>query len=422
MFKKVASLLLAVLMLVSVTALFASCGDEEDTVDLRVGVILVGDETEGYTLAHMNGIETAVKNIKEETGKTVDISYKKSIPESDAVGTNAKDLIASGCSVIISNSYGHQYYFGDLIEKNPDVTFVAMTGDLAAKSGLKNYKNAFTDVYESRYLSGIVAGKKLAELIAAEKLSADNMDGDNYKIGYVGAYDYAEVVSGYTAFFLGIKSVVPNVVMTVKYTNSWFHPEREAAAAEFLMAQGCVIIGQHADSTGAPEAIQKALKAGKSVYSVGYNVDMIPAAPDAALTSATNNWSVYYEYLFTQALEGKEVATDWAEGLDKDAVAITELNPKSVAAGTQEAVNAAIAALKDGSLKVFDCSKFTKNGEHITTYTAGFWDSASESWVVLDEAIKTEGGITYFDESVLHSAPYFDIRIDGITEIGFEAN
>lgn len=99
------------------------------------------------------------------------------------------------------------------------------------------------------------------------------------KIGYVGAYNYAEVVSGYTAFFLGIRSIVPNVTMEVMYTNSWFDIDKEGAAAEALVAKGCVIIGQHADSTGAPAAVQKLQDAGTICYSIGYNIDMLPTAP-----------------------------------------------------------------------------------------------------------------------------------------------
>lgn len=421
--KKFLSILLVLVMVVSSLAVLNSCGgnDEGKTDDkgeakksLSVGVILVGDETEGYSLAHMNGIEDAVKAL-EEKGYDIDIQYKKKVGEDETVESNAKDLIANGCSLIITNSYGHQFHFNTVIEDYPDVQFVSMTGDLAAGSGLANYANAFTNIYESRYVSGVAAGLKIKALLddgtLNEKDYPDAFDKDgNIKVGYVGAYAYQEVVSGYTAFYLGIKSVVENVAMTVKYTNSWFSEEREAAVAEYLMSEGCVIIGQHADSTGAPSAVQKALKDGsKLCFSIGYNVSMLDAAPDAAITSATNNWGVYYTELFTNVIEGKEVPTNWAKGYVEGAVATTDLGT-AAAEGTAEKLEEVRAAIIDGSLKVFDCSKFTVGGKTLTTYTDAYQMDGQE-------CLKTENGVTYFEESTLRSAPYFDIRIDGITEI-----
>ena len=233
------------------------------------------------------------------------------------------------------------------------------------------------------------------------------------KIGYVGAYNYAEVVSGYTAFFLGVQSVYPNVAMEVMYTNSWFDIDKEGAAAE-----GSVIIGQHADSTGAPAATQKQKDAGKICYSVGYNIDMLETAPTAALTSATNVWEVYYEYLFKSMMDGENPATNWSEGYNEGAVAITDLGPE-VAEGTAEKVAEVEAALKDGSLHVFDTSKFTVNGETVTTAPIDltFYDYSTGTPVAVYQG-DTEEAITdgYFSESTLRSAPYFSLRIDGITE------
>lgn len=418
--KKFLAILLALALVLSLAACGSGgkepkSGDDADAAkSIKVGAILVGDETEGYTLAHMNGMEEAVEALKAE-GYNVTLEYKKKVPEDTSVETNANNLIASGCDIIITNSYGHQFNFGSVIEQNPDVTFVAMTGDMAAGANLPNYFNAFTKVFESRYVSGVVAGMKLKSLLDSGELNKtdypNSYDGENIKIGYVGAFNYAEVVSGYTAFYLGLKSIVPNVTMTVKYTNSWFSEEREAAVGEFLMNQGCVIIGQHADSTGAPAAVQKAHTAGTNTmcYSVGYNVDMLDVAPDVVLTSASNNWEVYYETLFRAVLDGEPVPQDWAEGYSEDAVYITDLG-SACADGTAEAVEETIAAIKDGSIKVFDCSTFTVDGKNLTSYTGAYGMNDAE-------AIVNENGVYYFDESSLRAAPYFDIRIDGITEI-----
>ena len=374
----------------------------------KIGVILVHDENTGYDFAHIEGIKKAAAavGISEDN-----IIFKYNISEDETCYDTATDLVEQGCTYIFSDSYGHQSYMKQAAEENPTVVFTSMTGDMAAASGLKNYKNAFNHTYQSRYVSGVVAGMKLAELVAADKVPAGSIDSDgNIKIGYVGAYPYAEVVSGYTAFYLGVKSVVKNVAMSVTYTNSWYDPTSEAEAANSLISSGCIILSQHADSTGAPAAVQAAFEAGTTAYCVGYNIDMLTVAPDAALTSAQNDWSVFYTYAFTQILAGKELATDWAEGYNSGAVHISALG-KSCAEGTADKVAEVEGKLKDGSLQVFDTANFTVGGKAVTSYLAIDKDGDFKG----DEGEAIEGGIFY--ESKLRSAPYFGLRIDGITEL-----
>ena len=290
-----------------------------------------------------------------------------------------------------------------------------MTGDFAALTGLDNFKNAFTNVYESRYVAGVVAGMKLQELVESGTLTPETQpnsftaDG-KVKIGYVGAYPYAEVVSGYTAFFLGLQSIVPDIAMQVQYTNSWFNITAENEAAKALIADRCIIVSQHADSTGAPAACQEALDAGTTVYCVGYNVDMLAVAPTAALTSPTNVWEVFYEYAFNAVMNGESFDTNWSQGYEADAVKLTPLG-ESCAPGTQEKVDETIAAIKDGSLHVFDTSKFTVGGETVTSAFAT--DTDGDFTPDADEAI-FDG---YYHESYFQAAPSFQLRIDGITEL-----
>ena len=408
--KKLIALVLAAMLCMAACAALAA--------DLKIGAVMLGDETEGYTLAHMEGIKQAAA----ELGLSDSIVWKYKVPEDQTCYDSALDLVGQGCNLIISNSYGHQSYMALAAEEYPDVTFVAMTGDFAALSGLDNLKNAFTKVYQSRYVSGVVAGMKLAEMLGDGTLSAEkqpnSFDADgNVKIGYVGAYNYAEVVSGYTAFFLGIRSIVPNVTMEVMYTNSWFDIDKEGAAAEALVAKGCVIIGQHADSTGAPAAVQKLQDAGTICYSIGYNIDMLDTAPTAALTSATNVWKVYYKELFEGAQAGS-IPQDWCKGYEDGAVAITELGPE-VADGTAEKVAEVEAALKDGSLHVFDTSKFTVDGKEVTSAPIDltYYDFSTGSPVAVYQG-ETKEAISdgYFHEGELRAAPTFALRIDGIIE------
>lgn len=408
--KKVISLLLLAALMV---LCFASCSG--DSKDFKIGVILIGDEGEGYTKAHMDGIKAAVAALGLNESQ---ILWRKSVPETADCSNAAEDLVDKGCGLVISNSFGHQNYMQEVAEKHSDVTFIAMTGNYAAISGIPNFCNAFTKIYESRYVSGVVAGMKIKQLIEEEKLKDDNYDADgNVKVGYVGAYPYEEVVSGYTAFYLGIKSVVSNVVMDVQYTSEWFHYDYEQSAASLLINKGCVIIGQHADSEGAPGACEKALKDGKVVYSVGYNVDMLTNAPTAALTSATNNWKVYYQYAIKKVMDGEKLDQNWAKGYSDGAVDITKLGT-SVAPGTQEAVDAAVKGIKDGTIKVFDTNNFTVGGEKVTSNIVdlSYINFATGEVVFEGQKVETvvDGAVV---ESHFRSAPYFSLRIDGITEL-----
>ena len=430
--KKFLALLLTLVMALSLVACGSSgeenTGDTTDdstteetgggAADVKIGLICVHDINSGYDAAHIEGLTTAC----EELGITANaddpansqVIFRYNIPEDETCYDAAVDLAEEGCNIIFSDSYGHQMYMQQAATDYPDVTFVACTGDLAANSGLDNYKNIFPYTYESRYVSGVVAGMKLKELMDAGTVT-------DPKVGYVGAYPYAEVVCGYTAFLLGIQSQVPEAHMDVQYTNSWYDPVAEGEAANALMARGCVIIGQHADSTGAPSAVQAQKDAGSVVYSVGYNIDMLSVAPTAALTSAQNNWSVLYRDTLEKFINGEEIPVDFAVGASEDAVMISKLGPEC-AEGTQEAVDAAWAGIKDGSLKVFDTSKFTCQPSTDGSYqvdadghvTSAFGlDSDGDYVNDTGEAI-VDGA---FQESVLRSAPYFSLRIDGITEL-----
>ena len=382
-------------------------GDSTDSPDIKIGVILIHDENSGYDVAHIDGITQACENLGIDMAN---VSFKYNIAEDSNCYDAAADLADSGCDIIFSDSYGHQAFMLQAAQDFPDITFVACTGDQAGVAGQDNLKNIFPYTYESRYVSGVVAGMKLKELLDSGAITEP-------KVGYVGAYPYAEVVSGYTAFFLGIQSIVPEATMEVQYTNSWYDQAKEAETANALMANGCVIIGQHADSTGAPSAVQAEHDKGKEVYSVGYNIDMLSVAPDAALTSSQNVWYVLYQDILEKFLAGEEIPSDFACGYAEGAQTISPLGP-ACAEGTQEAVDAAWAGLKDGTLNIFDTSKFTVDGKTIDSYEVNFSiiDFTTGDVVFEGPTVDViENGV--FQESVHRAAPYFDLRIDGITEL-----
>ncbi|WP_058484975.1 BMP family ABC transporter substrate-binding protein [Defluviitalea phaphyphila] len=363
--------------------------------DFKVGVVYIGDENEGYTEAHMKGIDS----MQEALGLSDEqIIEKTNIPENETCYDAIVDLAEQGCDIIFTTSFGHEDYTIQAASEYPDIQFAHATGYQAAASGLDNICNYFTDVYEARYVAGVVAGLKLNEMIADGIITEDEC-----KIGYIGAYPYAEVVSGYTAFFLGVRSVCETATMEVQYTNSWADMTLEKETAEALIADGCVLISQHADTTGGATACEA-----NGVPIVGYNVDMTSVAPNTALTSAANNWGVYYTYAVKTVMEGGKLPADWSEGFAEGAVSITELNENIVPEGTAEKVAEVEEAIKSGELHVFDTSTFTINGSSIEDLMETDENYAKYKEYVFDG---------YFHESELKSAPSFDLRIDGITEL-----
>ena len=392
--KKIVSLVLVLAMALICSAAFAEGGIPADQI--KVGYIYIGDENEGYTAAHYEG----AKEMMAELGLSEDqVIIKWNIPETEEAYDAAVDLAEAGCNIIFANSFSFESYVIQAASEYPDVQFCHATGFQAASCGLSNMHNYFTSIYEARYVSGVVAGLKLNAMIADGTITEDTC-----KIGYVGAFPYAEVISGYTSFFLGVRSVCPSATMDVKFTNSWASFDLEKEAAEALVAQDCVLIAQHADTTGAPTACQAL-----GVPCVGYNVSMNEVAPDSALTSSSNNWGIYNTYAVKSVIDGTPIDVDWCQGLAQGAVLITELNEKTVAEGTADKVAEVEAAIIDGSTHVFDTATFTVGGEKLEDLIASNADYAKY------EAYVSDG---YFHESELASAPAFDIAIDGITMLG----
>ena len=367
----------------------AASGEGVAKEDLKVGFIYIGDENEGYTAAHYAG----AKAMQEKLGLTDDqLIIKWTVPEDETCYDAAVDLADQGCNIIFANSFGLEPYMLQAAEEFPEVEFCHATGYQAKGSGLPNMHNYFTSVYESRYVSGVVAGLKLNQMIEEGTITEDTA-----KVGYVGAFPYAEVISGYTSFFLGVRSVCPSATMDVTYTNSWASFDLEKEAAEALIADNCVLISQHADTTGAATACEAA-----GVPIVGYNISMIATAPTQALTSASIDWAPYVTYAVQSVIDGTPIDADWCHGYAEGADKITELNEKAIAPGTAEKVKEVESAIIDGSLHVFDTSTWTVEGKTKDTYEKDGNEYISDG---------------YFHESEFASAPSFDILIDGITDL-----
>ena len=413
--KKLLAILLTVAMFVTV---FAGCGaantnsdSDKSGLDVKIGFIFLHDENSTYDLNFINAAKAAVKNL----GLTDDqVIMKTNIPESNEAYEAAADLADSGCDIVFADSFGHEDFIIQAAKEYTDVQFCHATGTKAHTEGLSNYHNAFASIYEGRYLAGIAAGMKLNEMIAAGKFTADAA-----KIGYVGAFTYAEVISGYTSFYLGAKSVCPTVTMDVQFTGSWYDEALEKEAAELLIQKGAKLVSQHADSMGAPTACETA-----GIPNVSYNGSTQTACPNTFIVSSRIDWTPYFEYIINCVAKGEAIAADWCKGIEDGSVALTDVNESVAAEGTQAAIDDAKAKLASGDLHVFDITNFTvtvtdklnvnatvdANGQ-LTGYKA---DVDTDAAYTADTEVIKDG---YFHESEYRSAPYFDIRIDGITTL-----
>ena len=404
--------ILAILMAIAMVFSFAACGTKKDGGEtekkLKVGFIFLHDENSTYDNNFLIGAEEACKKLG------VEMITKKNIPEQNACYDAAAELVDSGCSVIFADSFGHEDFMIKAAKDFTNVQFCHATGTKAHTENLPNFHNAFASIYEGRYLAGVAAGLKLNEMIAAGKFKAEEA-----KMGYVGAFTYAEVISGYTSFYLGAKSVCPTVTMDVQFTGSWYDETLEKEAANTLIQKGCKLISQHADSMGAPTACETA-----GIPNVSYNGSTVSQCPNTFIVSSRINWEPYFEYMIKCVQDGKAIDTDWTGDLGTGSVVLTDVNGQAAAANTQAELDKVKAQFDAGTLHVFDVSTFTvtvdaanklnanakvdANG-HLTNYMA---DVDTDANYAADTEVVKDG---YFHESEFRSAPYFDVQIDGIT-------
>ena len=401
--KKFLAMLLALVMALSLVA----CGEKNDPTGddtknpdegskVKVGFITLHDENSTYDKNFIDAAKEACANLG--LVENEDFFIKTNVGETEQCAEVAADLVDAGCNIIFADSFGHEPYMIQVAKENPDVQFCHSTGTRAHTEGLANYHNAFASIYEGRYLAGIAAGMKLNAMIEAGDIKAEEA-----KMGYVGAFTYAEVVSGYTSFYLGAKSVCPTVTMDVTFTGSWYDETLEKEGAEKLIQGGCKLISQHADSLGAPTACENA-----GVPNVSYNGSTQAACPNTYIISSRINWAPYYEYAIKAVMDGTAIDADWTGTLSTNSVVLTDLNTTVAAEGTAEAIAAATEKLEKGEIHVFDCSTFTVKGEALTSYKA---DVDTDDAYTPDTEVVHDG---YFSESEFRSAPYFDLQIDGI--------
>ena len=394
--KKVLALVLTLVMVFAFTAVFTGCGGSDSGDTMKVGFICLHDENSTYDKNFIDAANAAA----EEMG--VEAMIKTNVPEGQECYDAAAELVDAGCGIVFADSFGHEDFMIQAAKDFPDVQFCHSTGTKAHTEGLENYHNAFASIYEGRYLAGVAAGMKLNEMIKDGKITEDQA-----KIGYVGAYTYAEVISGYTSFFLGARSECPSATMEVTFTGSWYDEAAEKEAANKLIKRDCVLLSQHADSMGAPTACEKA-----GVPDVSYNGSTAEACPNTFIVSSRIDWAPYYKYCIEQVQNGEPIDTDWTGTLATESVQLTEVNEQAAAEGTQARLDEVKAALEAGETHVFDTSTFTVDGgKTLDKYMA---DVDTDPEYKGDTNVVSDG---YFHESEFRSAPYFDLAIDGIKRL-----
>ena len=393
--KKIVALVLALVLCLTAAA---SLADGIAKEDIKLGIITLHDEQSTYDKNFIDSAKKAAANLGLAEEQVIIVS---GIPESDECRQKALDLVDEGCNIIFADSFGHEDFMIEAAKEFPEVTFAHATGTKAHTADVANFHNAFASIYEGRYLAGVAAGLKLNEIKAAGKLK-----GEVPVIGYVGAFTYAEVISGYTSFYLGAKSVCPDVIMKVQFTGSWYDEIGEKAAAEALINAGADLISQHADSMGAPTACESA-----GIPNISYNGSTVDACPNTFIVASKIDWAPYFEYLVNQTIAGEAIDTDWTGTIETGSVVLTDVNEAAAAEGTVAKIEEVKAELLAGTRKVFDTATegfITVNGEPVTTYMA---DVDTDAAFTPDTEAVADG---YFHESEYRSAPYFDLTIDGI--------
>ena len=391
--KKVLALVLAVVMVLSLAACTGTSGKKGDSAKVKAGFIFLHDENSTYDLNFINGAKEACEALG------IEYILKVNIPKGQECYDAAMELIDEGCNFIFADSFGHEDFMIQAAKEKKDVQFCHATGTKAHTEKLANYHNAFAEIFQGRYLAGVAAGMKLNEMIENGEFTADEA-----KVGYVGAFTYAEVISGYTSFFLGVRSMCPSATMEVTFTGSWYDETAEKEGANNLIQDGCKLISQHADSMGAPTACENA-----GVPNVSYNGSTESVAPNTFIVSSRIDWAPYMKYCLECVRDGKAIDTDWTGTIATGSVKLTDVNTKAAAPGTAEKIEEVKKQLESGKLEVFDTATFTVGGEKLSSYKA---DVDTDPNYEGDTEVIENGA---FHESKFRSAPYFDLQIDGIT-------
>ncbi len=390
----ITTLIAALAVALALGAIHFARGGARPVDGIKAGFIYENDESTPYTY----NFYLAQTALEREFGDRVQTLTRSNVPEAESEEP-VRELIRAGCSILFVNNYSSQ--IAKLAEEYPQVQFCQGSFyDGEHENYPENYHTFNAEIYQGRYISGIAAGMKLRELIDTRSIAPEEA-----LVGYVGAYPSTEVISGYTAFLLGVRSVCPEATMRVRYTKAWSSYSREKSCAAALIDEGCVIIAQHTDTIGPAVACEEAA-ATKRVFHVGYNQNLIDIAPATSLVSTRVNWAPYILGAVEAVLTGESIekhvggrihGNDACGGLEEGWVQMLELNRRIAAYGTQEAMDKAAEAMKRGTLEVFR-GEYTgvspDDPEDTVDLRQGYRENEKASWAtfhyVLDDVITVE--------------------------------
>lgn len=391
----ITTIVTALVALAIFSAVFSVWDGNANVDTVKVGFIYENDESTPYTANFMQASDA----LEREYPGRVKIYARSNVPEGETLEP-VQELIRAGCEIIFTNSYTDQ--FVEAAKAYPTVQFCQNSYSSADHEDYpENYHTFNGEIHQARYVSGIAAGMKLKEMI-------DNrvIDADEAVMGYVGAFSSVEVISGYTAFLMGARSVVPQATLRVRYTGTWSSFSREKACARALIDEGCVIIAQHTDTIGPAIACETA-SAERRVFHVGYNQSMIDVAPSSSLISCRVNWAPYVlgavkamleQTPIEKTVEGIDRGNDIRAGFDLGWVEMLELNRQIAAYGTQERMDKAIDALEKGTLEVFKGDYTGVNPDDpadTIDLRQGYRENEKSSWptfgYVLNDVVTVEG-------------------------------
>lgn len=361
----------------------------------KVGFLYENDESS----PGVYNFDLAKEALAKEWGDGVQVLVKSNVLETETEEP-LRELVRKGCRIVFVNSYTAQV--PAVAKEYPEVQFCQVSSQATQVAALPDNFHTFNgEIYQGRYVSGIAAGMKLRELIDAGELSASQA-----LVGFVGAFPNTEVISGYTAFLLGVRSVAPEAVMRVRYTNAWSSYSAEKACAAALIDEGCVVVAQHTNTIGPAVACEESAEAGRQVYHIGYNESMLDVATSTSLVSTRVNWIPYVTGAVAAVAAGRSIeasvvgnvhgTSDISAGFEHDWVQMLELNKPIAAPGTQEAMDAAVEAFRKGRLQVF-------KGDYTGVNPADASDTCDLS--------------RGFSENRESSLPSFHYILDGVIEV-----
>lgn len=290
---------------------------------VKAAFVLVGPANYvGWSYSHDQGR----RYLEQKFGAQIETEFVEFVPEGRA-SRKVLQALADRNDIVFATSVGYMISTESIARDNPNVMFEHATGSRQSK----NLSNYATRAYQPRYLAGLVAGSMTK----------------SGKIGYVAAHPIPEVVRGINAFTLGVRAVNPAAEVEVRWTKSWYSPEKDVALASKLIASGVDVLTHHTDSSSVAEFAEK-----NNVFVIGYHSDMSEFAPNNHLASVVHNWGPYYAKRIQALLDNNwKSGSEWS-GMAESTSKLVSVSAK-VPADIRDLVANMQAAIMAGTFEVF---------------------------------------------------------------------